>query len=85
MEDIIAIIMLFGGTAAVAISFSPVGRAIADRIRGRAIEAGTDPAILEELDALRRDVAELQERADFSERLLARQSAVLGDDRGSVS
>lgn len=85
MEDIIAIIMLFGGTAAVAISFSPVGRAIADRIRGRAVEAGTDPAILEELDALRRDVAELQERADFSERLLARQSAVLGDDRGSVS
>jgi hypothetical protein len=85
MEDIIAIIMLFGGTAAVAISFSPVGRAIADRIRGRTVEAGTDPAVLEELDALRRDVAELQERVDFSERLLARQSGVLGDDRGSVA
>lgn len=72
MEDIVALIMIFGGGASVAISFSPVGRAIADRIRGRARGvADTDPAVLEELDRLRTDVGELQERMDFSERMLA--------------
>ncbi len=34
---------------------------------------GTDPALLQELDDLRAQVAELQERMDFSERLLARE------------
>ena len=34
---------------------------------------GTDPAILQELDDLRAQVGELQERMDFSERLLARE------------
>ena len=32
---------------------------------------GTDPAVLQELDDLRARVAELEERVDFSERLLA--------------
>jgi hypothetical protein len=73
MEDILALVLIFGGGTLVAVSFSPVGRAIADRIRGHAAEiAGTDPAIIEELEHLRRDVAELQERADFAERLLQR-------------
>jgi hypothetical protein len=31
-----------------------------------------DPELLAEVDALRRDVNELQERVDFAERLLAR-------------
>jgi hypothetical protein len=31
-----------------------------------------DPELLAEVDALRRDVNELQERVDFTERLLAR-------------
>ncbi len=34
---------------------------------------GTDPAVLQELDDLRAQVVELQERMDFSERLLARE------------
>lgn len=34
---------------------------------------GTDPAVLQELDDLRAQVGELQERMDFSERLLARE------------
>jgi hypothetical protein len=33
---------------------------------------GTDPAVLQELDELRAQVSELQERMDFTERLLAR-------------
>lgn len=70
MEDILAIILLFGGGAAIAISFSPIGAAIAARIRGNAVAVETDPQVLAELDDLRGQLAELQERVDFSERLL---------------
>lgn len=72
MEDILAIILIFGGGTAIAIAFSPIGKAIADRIRGRAVEAETDPAVLAELDEMRAQLSELQERVDFSERLLAK-------------
>lgn len=47
----------------------PIGDALAMRLRG---EAGAgDEATLAELDELRARVAELEERQDFSERLLA--------------
>ncbi|MEO6067057.1 MAG: hypothetical protein ABIQ41_03610 [Gemmatimonadales bacterium] len=72
MEDILAIILIFGGGTAIAISFSPIGKAFADRIRGPAVEAETDPALLVEVDDLRVQLSELQERMDFSERLLAK-------------
>ena len=84
MEDILALILIFGGGAAVAIAFSPIGRAIGDRIRGRA--AGADglraelaehrEALSEDLQALRHEVSELAERLDFAERLLAKQRDV---------
>lgn len=72
MEDILAILLIFGGGTAIAISFSPVGRAIADRIRGGRGEALPDPQVYEELDRMRHELTELQERVDFTERLLAR-------------
>jgi hypothetical protein len=73
MEDILALVLIFGGGTLIAISFSPVGRAIADRIRGiAATEPVPDPAVYEELDRIRGELAELQERVDFSERLLAK-------------
>jgi hypothetical protein len=75
MEDILAIILIFGGGTAIAIAFSPVGKAIADRIRGHGALAETDPAVLAELDDLRGQVSELQERVDFTERLLAKERA----------
>jgi len=71
MEDILALLLIFGGGTMVAISFSPVGRAIADRIRGRGAVAEPDPAVYEELERLRGEVAELHERMEFTERLLA--------------
>lgn len=71
MEDILAIVFIFGGGATALLAYSPVGKAFADRIRGHTAIAATDPAVLDELEALRRDVQDLQERADFSERLLA--------------
>jgi hypothetical protein len=76
VEDILAIVLLFGGGTFAAVAYSPIGRAWADRIRGRvavdpAAEAGR-AELVEAVDALRREVAELAERVDFTERLLTR-------------
>jgi len=87
MEDIVAIVMVFGGGTLFALSMSPVGRAVADRIRGTpkggAIGDGdleelreAQMAILDEVEALRHEVAEVNERVDFAERLLAKRNDV---------
>ena len=75
MEDIVAIVMVFGTGMLGVIAFSPIGRAIAERLRTR----GGDAAVVEEVDELRDQVAQLQhqvaelaERQDFSERVLAK-------------
>jgi hypothetical protein len=73
MEGVLFIIIVFGGGMMFALSKTEIGHAIADRLRGGAVSGATDPALLEEIDRLRQDVAELQERADFTERLLAKQ------------
>ena len=75
MEDVLAVILIFGGGTLFLLAISPIGRAIADRIRGKG-EAGrgkgaTD-AVVDELEGLRREVAELAERMDFIERLQAK-------------
>ncbi len=53
----------------------PIGRAFADRLRGKGKERGLDSgeveALKDELYNLRQQVSELAERQDFSERLLA--------------
>ena len=82
MEDILALILIFGGGACIAMAFSPIGRALADRIRGKSASAGVSDqraelaehkdALDQELEAVRREVAELAERMDFAERLLAK-------------
>lgn len=72
MEDIIAIIMFGGGGAMFLLAISPVGRAIADRIR-RAAPADIEAELYAEMDVLRADVSDLQERVDFAERLLSEQ------------
>ncbi len=73
MEDILAIIFLFGGGTIALLAFSPVGRALADRIRGRTRAAEPDPELLHEVQSLRIEVSELQERVDFAERLLSQR------------
>jgi hypothetical protein len=50
-----------------------VGKALAERIRGHGAQPAPDPELLAEVDALRADVAELHERMDFAERLLAQR------------
>jgi hypothetical protein len=71
MEGVLAIILIFGGGAAAILAYSPVGKALGDRIRGGTHHGGPDPEILNELEGLRQDMTELQERVDFAERLLA--------------
>ena len=74
IEGILGITFIFGGGALFLLAVSPVGKAIADRIRHgvRPIgPAGPDPELLAEFDQLRQDVNDLQERVDFAERLLA--------------
>ena len=61
IEGVLAIILIFGGGACIAIAFSPIGRAVANRIRGKS--PSTDGGELR---------AELAERMDFAERLLAK-------------
>jgi hypothetical protein len=71
IEGILALVLIFGGGTLIAVSFSPVGRAIADRIRGERARSEPDPAVYEELERMRTELSELQERVDFTERLLA--------------
>jgi hypothetical protein len=64
------------GAIATAVALQgPLGKAIARRLGGgSSIEADeTTGALLGEMDELRHRLAELEERVDFSERLLARQ------------
>lgn len=54
MEDVLAIIFIFGGAAITLVAYSPIGKAFAARIRGETQE-----------------LADVHERLDFTERLVA--------------
>ena len=79
MVDIVSVVLLFGGGTLFLLAISPVGRALAFRIQ-RGGRAGPDASLrkmqdaqltlLDELDAMRRELAEVQERLDFAERML---------------
>jgi hypothetical protein len=71
--DMVAFIVLMFGL--VKILTGPVSRGLADRIRGRPV-AESDPALLAEVDQLRGRLAEVEERLDFAERLLAQSREV---------
>jgi hypothetical protein len=73
MEDILAIIFIFGGGTSVLLAFSPIGKAFAERIRfgKQPVPAlDPDPALYDELDRVRAELNEIHERLDFAERLL---------------
>lgn len=77
MSDIVAIVMVFGGFFSFLLAISPVGRAVADRIRGGGSAGSTEIAhrlddLIEEVEGVRHEVMELGERVDFTERMLAR-------------
>ena len=78
IEGVLAITFIFGGGTLFLLAISPVGKALADRSRHGAQPlgaGGTEPEVLNELEQLRHDVGELQERVDFTERLLSQKQA----------
>ncbi len=73
--DVMAFLALMVTLGAVGVVFSPIGRALAERLRGRHRDPGLDTgeieALRDELAAIHRQVDELAERQDFTERMLA--------------
>jgi hypothetical protein len=72
-------IIAVGGFFAWMISLSPLGRALAERLRHGPVPPGgtgeDQGELVESVEQLRREVAELAERVDFTERLLGQQKA----------
>jgi hypothetical protein len=95
VEDVLAIVFIFGGGSAFLLAISPIGRAIADRIRGSGtqVEGGVEVekireaqmTVLDEVYQLRQEVADLQERLDFAERMLLRREEHPGVGPGRVN
>jgi hypothetical protein len=77
--EVIAMMTLFVSVAATIVLRGPLGKALADRIAGRAARApdteltGELDRTQSELDALKQRLAEVEERQDFAERLLSQQ------------
>jgi hypothetical protein len=74
MEGVLALmipIVAVGGFFAWMISLSPLGKAYAEKVRGGSHKGSDD--VLESVQQLQREVAELAERVDFTERLLGQQ------------
>ena len=82
-------IVAMGGFFAWMISISPLGKALAERLKHGPQRGGTPDdqgELVESVEQLRREVAELAERVDFTERLLGQQRAAepqLGKPRGA--
>jgi hypothetical protein len=69
-------IWAFAAGGAIVLFRGPMGQALANRIGGHTPDqVEPAPEVYGELDDLRARVAELEERVDFSERLLTRQSS----------
>lgn len=88
-EAVVGIIATFSTIALGLLVFSPVGRALADRLRGRS--AAVPPALQDQLDEVltrledvQRQLGDVAERQEFTERLLAqaREKGQLGAGNG---
>jgi hypothetical protein len=68
-NDLIAIVAVVVAIIVVKLLKGPVGQALADRLRGA---PPVDPGVLDELEAVKTRLAEVEERLDFAERMLAK-------------
>ena len=68
--------LITGGVIGSIVLRGPVGKALAERIHsGPALPAEVPPELLEDMDNMRVRMVELEERVDFTERLLAKHRA----------
>lgn len=82
MEDILAIIMIFGTGMLGVVAFSPIGRAIAERIRhkdGALLPSEELEDVRAQLQNIQEQISELAERQDFTERVVAKTK-----DKGAI-
>jgi len=75
-EFIMAMTLLGSGVTLVFFFAVPIRKALLKKIEGRS--ADPDPHLLEEVDRLRDRMLDLEERLDFTERLLAQQRDAAG-------
>jgi len=75
------VIALLGVVAGAMVILFPIVRALAERIRPRALDAGLREELqilredlLAEIQQARREIGDLGERVDFTERLLAKKA-----------
>lgn len=69
---IIAVVLVIG---LLKLLRGPVGEALADRLRG-GTPARHDQQLMAEVEAMKTRLAEVEERLDFAERLLARRESI---------
>jgi len=77
----VPLMVLFVSIAAMFIMRGPFGRALAERLAGRARSASEDHDVRElkgEVEELRNQLADVQERLDFAERVIARKDDRVG-------
>ena len=68
-NDLIGLLIIAVAIVAMKLFRGPLGHALADRLRGA---APPDPGVLDELELVKGRLAEVEERLDFAERLLAK-------------
>jgi hypothetical protein len=87
VEEVVAAAGFFTAMIVAFLAFGPIGRAIAASITRKSVAANPGADVLDavedlsaRVEALRREVGELAERQDFTERLLAqtRERGALG-------
>jgi hypothetical protein len=68
-NDLIVLVVIVTAVVVVKLLKGPLGHAMADRLRGA---APPDPTLVDELETVKARLAEVEERLDFAERLLAK-------------
>ena len=88
---LVTMLALVSGVLLLGVVMGPIGRALGRRVEGRGLAEADLIALRDEVQAgtaevadLRREVAELQERVDFAERLLSVQADHAGLPSGRV-
>ena len=75
-EDFAVPALITAGVVGALVLRGPLGKALAERIHSGTVAAGeVPPELLEDMDDMRNRMVELEERVDFTERLLAKHRA----------